>query len=222
MKLRFMVVMVGLLWSMAAFDARAASYKLETVSTVPEGLSASLKAVLDTQGYKVVNEQGTAWCEVWMRKEIANLGKPASPDAKYPALHLGQLLGVMKFDGAGADYRGQAIKPGLYTLRYCLILQDGNHLGASPILDFVLLIPAAEDTQDADAVMSTDEVVALSRKAAGTNHPAIISLTSPPESVSAATLEKDDLDHWVLKVKAQSKPAADLPIALIVVGRAVG
>lgn len=222
MKLRFIALTAVLLCSIAAFDAKAASYKLETVSTAPEGLSASLQAVLQTHGYKVVNEQGTAWCEVWIRKEIANLGKPASPDAKYPALHLGQLLGVMKFGAAGADYRGQAIKPGLYTLRYCLILQDGNHLGASPILDFVLLIPAADDTKDADAVMSTDEVVALSRKAAGTNHPAIISLTSPPEPANSPALEKDDLDHWVLKVKSQSKPAADLPIAIIVVGRAEG
>src|SRR5437762_6336081 len=129
MRLRLIAMMLVLLWGSAALDAMVASYKLETVSTAPEGLSASLKAVLQTEGYKVVNEQGVVWCEVWIRKEVANLGKPASPDAKYPALRLGQLLGVMKFGAAGSDYRGQAIKPGLYTLRYCLILQDGNHLG---------------------------------------------------------------------------------------------
>lgn len=222
MKLRFVALMAVLLCSGAVLDAMAASYKLEPVSTAPEGLSAGLQAVLQAQGYKIVNEQGVTWCEVWVRKEIANLGKAASADAKYPALHLGQLLGVMKFGAAGSDYRGQAIKPGLYTLRYCLILQDGNHLGVAPILDFVLLIPAVEDTKDADAVMSTDEVVALSRKASGTNHPAVISLASPPESANSPALEKDDLDHWVLKVKSQSKPAADLPIAIIVVGRAEG
>jgi len=214
--------MTVFLCTSAAWDAVAASYKLEPVSTVPEGLSSTLKAVLQSEGYKVVNEQGVAWCEVWVRKEITNLGKPASPEAKYPALHLGELLGVMKFAAPGSDYRGQAIKPGVYTLRYCLILQDGNHLGAAPILDFVLLVPAAEDTKDVDAVMSTEEVVALSRKASGTNHPAVINLASPPEGVSSATLEKDDLDHWVLKVKSQSKPAANLPISIIVVGRAEG
>ncbi|HEX2522820.1 MAG TPA: hypothetical protein VHP35_11925, partial [Terriglobia bacterium] len=195
---------------------------LEPVATAPEGLSSTLQAVLQSEGYKIVNEQGAPWCEVWIRKEVANLGKPASPDAKYPALHLGQLVGVMRFSAAGADYRGQAIKPGLYTLRYCLILQDGNHLGAAPILDFVLLVPATEDTKDADAIMSTEEVVALSRKASGTNHPAVINLASPPVGVSSPSLEKDDLDHWVLKVKSQSKPAASLPIGIIVVGRAEG
>jgi hypothetical protein len=221
MKLRLVVLMAVLL-SAAALDVRAASYKLEPVSTVPEGLSAGLKAVLQTEGYKIVNEQGVAWCEVWVRKEIANLGKPASPDAKYPALHLGELLGVMKFGAPGSDYRGQPIKPGVYTLRYCLILQDGNHLGAAPILDFVLLLPASEDTKDPDAVMTTEEVVALSRKASGTNHPAVINLAPPPPATGNAALEKDEMDHWVLKVKSQSKPAADLPIGIIVVGRAEG
>src|SRR5262245_15690814 len=103
MKLRLVVLMAVLL-SGAALNVRAASYKLEPVSTMPEGLSAGLKAVLQTEGYKIVNEQGVAWCEVWVRKEIANLGKPASPDAKYPALHLGELLGVMKFGAPGSDY----------------------------------------------------------------------------------------------------------------------
>ena len=222
MKLRFVPVMALLLCAGVALEARAASYKLEPVSTAPEGLSSTVKAVLQSEGYKVVNEQGAAWCEVWIRKEIANLGKPASPEAKYPALHLGQLLGVMRFSAGGADYRGQAIKPGLYTLRYCLILQDGNHLGAAPILDFVLLVPAAEDSKDPDAVMTTDEVVALSRKASGTNHPAVINLASPPAAASSATLEKDEMEHWVLKVKSSSKPAADLPIGIVVVGRAEG
>jgi hypothetical protein len=222
MKLKFVTLMAVVLCNGAALEVTAASYKLEPISTAPEGLNASLQAVLPAEGYKIVNEQGVAWCEVWVRKEIANLGKPASPDAKYPALHLGQLLGVMKFGAPGSDYRGQAIKPGIYTLRYCLILQDGNHLGAAPIPDFVLLVPASEDTKDPDAVMSTDQVVALSRKASGTNHPAVINLASPPAAPGSAMLEKDDMEHWVLKVKSQSKPAADLPIGIIVVGRAEG
>jgi hypothetical protein len=63
MRLRFVALIAVLLCGGAALDAMAASYKLETVSTVPEGLSANLQAVLQTGGYKVVNEQGVAWCE---------------------------------------------------------------------------------------------------------------------------------------------------------------
>jgi hypothetical protein len=70
--------------------------------------------------------------------------------------------------------------------------------------------------------MTVEELVNLSRKASGTNHPAVINLGRPPESLSGPTLEKDDLDHWVLKTKTQSKPAADLLIGIVVVGRAEG
>jgi hypothetical protein len=218
----FVVLVLTLFSFVLEMSASAASYKLEMVAAPPEGLSAALKGALQSQGSRILNEQGSAWCELWIRKEIANIGKPASPDAKYPAFHLGSMLGVMSFPSTGSDYRGQAIKPGIYTMRYCLILQDGNHMGAAPILDFVLLIPIAEDTKDPDTALTLEELVNLSRKASGTNHPAVINLGRPPAAVSAPTLEKDDLDHWVLKTKTQSKPAAELPIGIVVVGRAEG
>jgi hypothetical protein len=202
--------------------ANAASYKIEIAAVPPEGLSAELRGALQSQGSRILNEQGSAWCEVWIRKEIANIDKPASPDAKYPALHLGSMLGILSFPSTGSDYRGQAIKPGIYTMRYGLILQDGNHMGAAPILDFVLLIPVAEDTRDPDALLAFEELVNLSRKASGTNHPAVINLSRPPASLSAPVLEKDDLDHWVLKTKTQSKPGSELPVGIVVVGRAEG
>jgi hypothetical protein len=216
------VVMFGLALLVWSLNARADSYKLEPVATAPDGVSDTLKTLLQPQGYRIVSDQGAVWCEVWMRRELANLNKPASPEAKYPALHLGELVGLMKFNAPGSDYRGQPIQPGTYTMRYCTILQDGNHLGAAPVLDFVLLVPASEDTKDPDAVLTTAEVVAMSRKASGTNHPAVINMALPPPVAGAAALEKDDLDHWVLKVKTQSKPAADLPIGIVVVGRAEG
>jgi hypothetical protein len=42
---------------------------------------------------------------------------------------------------AAADFRGQQVPVGFYTLRYALIPDDGNHLGVSPNPDFLLLIP---------------------------------------------------------------------------------
>jgi hypothetical protein len=222
MRTRSLVVMFALAFLALSANAQAASYKLEPVATAPDGISDTLKNLVQPQGYRIVNEQGEVWCEVWIRKEIANLNKPASPDAKYPALHLGELVGLMKFNSSGSDYRGQAIQPGMYTMRYCTILQDGNHLGAAPIPDFVLLVPASDDTKEPDTVLTVAEVVAMSRKATGTNHPAVINMALPPDASGPAALEKDDLDHWVLKVKTQSKPAAELPIGIVVVGHAEG
>jgi hypothetical protein len=47
-------------------------------------------------------------------------------------------------------------------------------------------------------------------------------LASPPAAAGSSALEKDEMEHWVLKVKSRSKPAAELPIGIIVVGRAEG
>src|SRR3990172_8300567 len=216
---------IGFLLLLLIFSNKALSapYKVETINSLPEGVNDTLKNLLQPQGYRVLDEKGGPWCEVWLRKEIPNLSKPGAPDAKYQFLHIVQLVGILKFNGMGSDYRGQAIKAGTYTLRYCLILQDGNHMGVSPILDFVLLSPISDDSKDADAEMTIMDVVAISRKASGTNHPATLLLSLPPDSsVTPPVLEKDDMDHWALKLKSQSKPGADLPIGIIVVGKAEG
>lgn len=201
----------------------SATYKFETLNSMPEGVSDSIRNLLQPQGFRIEDEKGTPWCEVWLRKEIPNLDKPGAPDAKYQSLHIGELVGVMKFNGTGSDYRGQVIKAGTYTMRYCLILQDGNHMGVSPILDFVLLTPVSDDNKEPDAVMSIMDLAVLSCKASRTNHPATILLSSPPGgNFTPPILEKDDMDHWVLKLKSQSKAGAELPIGIIVVGKAEG
>lgn len=201
----------------------SATYKSGVVNSMPEGLSDAIKGLLQPQGFRVVDENANPWCEVWLRKEIIKFDKPGAPDAKYQSFHIGQLVGVMKFNGMGSDYRGQAIKAGTYTMRYCVILQDGNHMGVSPILDFVLLTPVSDDTKEPDAVMTIMDLVVLSRKASGTNHPATILLSSPPtDEFKPPILEKDDMGHWVLKLKSQSKAGVELPIGIIVVGKAEG
>jgi hypothetical protein len=95
-------------------------------------------------------------------------------------------------------------------------------MGVSPILDFLLLIPASEDNKDPDAEMAFNDVVALSRKATGTNHPANLLLSLPPDSVKETALEKDDLNHWVLKLKVPQKPGGELLLGIVVVGQYEG
>ena len=78
----------------------------------------------------------------------------------------GTLVGVINFPANTSDFRGQGIKAGFYTLRYALILQDGNHLGVSPARDFFLICPAADD-KDPNAAMKMEDLLKLSRAAAG-------------------------------------------------------
>jgi hypothetical protein len=70
-----------------------------------------------------------------------------------------------------------------------------------------------------------NQVVALSRKASGTNHPSVWSLEPAAEEVSAPKLwHKEEEDHWVLEIpvqmQAEGGAASTHTVALVVVGAA--
>jgi hypothetical protein len=125
----------------------------------------------------------------------------------------GALLGVIRFTGASADRRGQTIKPGVYTLRYSMIPVNGDHQGAAPQRDFLLMTPAADD-KDPNATPDFDALVAMSRKASGTPHPAVLSIWGAGAGDAAGFAKQGESD-WVLTTKI-----GDTPISIILIGKA--
>jgi hypothetical protein len=194
------------------------SYKVENAAAPAAGqIPQPLQSALESQGAKVVSDQGSTLLEVWFAKTIAtNSGASPSSDFLYPALTGGEFVGVLHFAGAGADFRGQAIKPGFYTLRYGLIPQDGNHMGVNPTRDVLVLCPAATDT-DLGANLKFDDLVKLSRQAAGTPHPAFL-VGAQVNGSAFPSVAKDDQDHWNLQVKLHGS-SGDLPFAFTVAGK---
>lgn len=220
--LRFASLGLLLLALAVAPTARGEDFSLEAVESLPEAVAEPLESILTPAGIRVLKGQGTPWCEVWVRREIADSGQPASPEAVYPAFHSGVLLGLMRFPEGGTDYRGLPVGKGTYTMRYGVIPQDGNHLGAAPMVDFVLLIPLSEDSQAPDAHLTSEELVELSKKASGTHHPTVINLAFPPDSVERPLLEKDDSDHWILSLPLGQESGGQSPLSIIVHGQAEG
>ena len=193
------------------------SYKTENISSAPADVPKTLQDALQPQGVRVLSEKG-ALCEIWFGKAVTQ--GAGGGDAVYPTLSVGEFVGVVHFPGPGADFRGQTIKSGYYTLRYALLPQDGNHMGVNPYRDFLLLGPAAADTQ-IDKNLKATEVYVLSRQASGTPHPAVWSLIPTSQGASFPSLVQDDQGHWVLQVKLPgSGGAQDLPLAIVVVGQA--
>jgi hypothetical protein len=194
------------------------TYKVDTAGAPAAGqLPPPLQNALEPQGAKVVNDQGATLLEAWFAKSVAT-SSSASPssDYLYPSLTDGEFVGVLHFSSPGADFRGQAIKPGFYTLRYGLIPQDGNHMGVNPTRDVLVLCPAAVDT-NLSANLKFDDLVKLSRQAAGTPHPAFL-VGAPVNGSTFPAVAKDDQDHWNLQVKLHGS-SGDLPFAFTVVGK---
>ncbi len=207
----------------ANFAWAQGAYKIQPVSALPSDVPKVLQDVLEPQGARLLNDQGAAVCEVWWRKEIAiKASSGSSSDVLYAGLEVGTFVGVLRFVSAGSDFRGQPIKPGYYTLRYALVPQDGNHMGVSNYRDFLLLSPAAEDTNP-DQVPKLQDLVNLSRKASGTGHPAVFNMgPADASSQSLPALVKDDKGHWLLELEIHGKQPGgpkDLRIAFILVGQ---
>jgi hypothetical protein len=198
-------------------SALAGTAKVERVDKPPDSsVPAATWDVLDTKGYRLTLDDGTALADLWLRKNLPNSGAKEAEGVLFPEIAPSTLVGVISFPKAATDFRGQQIKPGFYNLRYELIPNDGNHLGVSASRDFVLLTPAASDSLPA-VQLKFDEVVSLSRKATGTNHPGPLSLVQADSNIPG--LSHDDQDHWIFSVKILVGNE-EIPIGLIVKGTA--
>ncbi|MGA3052849.1 MAG: hypothetical protein ABSD63_01460 [Candidatus Korobacteraceae bacterium] len=144
--------------------------------------SDALKQAVEEKGYRITLDGG--WiAEFWFAKQFKTAAKDV-PGALYPELANAEFVGVVNLPKGMDDFRGQAIPAGVYTLRYQLLPQDGNHLGVAPNPDFLLAIPVASDP-DPEQGYLYKKLVALSAKTTGTSHPAVIAMDTAGEPGSA-------------------------------------
>jgi hypothetical protein len=198
----------------------AQSAKVETPGgalndpAVPEAIRQTLAA----KPYRILPDINSPVIEIWYRKEVPAQPKNASADAIYDRLAESTLLGVIHFSKPSQDYRDQTVPAGFYTLRYALMPNDGNHLGVAPSRDFLLLIPASADPGP-DKMLKFQELVALSRQASGTRHPAPLSLVQA-ESGTTPAISKNDEGHVIFTTHVHLSSGEEIPLALIVKGTA--
>ncbi|MGO4882880.1 MAG: hypothetical protein ACLP59_18975 [Bryobacteraceae bacterium] len=192
----------------------SAQYKMEPGGAPPSDLPAAFTAVLQPQGVKILNAAGAVYCEVWFRTKIPT-GPKSTDDAITLSIPQGALLGVIRFAEPAQDRRGQSLKAATYTMRYSQYPVNGDHQGVAPQRDFALLVRTSDDT-DPNAMPGFDALVALSTKASGTPHPAVLSIWGSAAD-KFPNLEKQNDHDWVLDEKV-----GDLPISIIIAGKVEG
>lgn len=194
------------------------SYKADTVaapsaSDVPQ----ALLDVLDPQGSRLVNDKGATVGEVWLVKGAA-LSQGGSSDSLCPGLGVGELVGLLHFPSPSSDFRSQNIKAGFYTLRYAHIPQDGNHMGANPYPDFLVLGPVGADTA-LDKALEFADLMKLSKLASGTVHPAVLSLIPVSSGAKFPSAAQSDQGYWALQMSLAGKGGGSQPMAVVLVGQ---
>jgi len=186
----------------------SAQYKLESAGAPPSEVAPAIRDALQKDGAKITGPNG-AVCEVWFRTKVPTTAN-SEQNVSFTDIAQGTLVGVVRFPVKGTDRRGQAIQPGVYTLRLSFYPADGAHQGVSQTRDFLLLSPAASDT-DPNTTPGFEQLVAMSKRASGVPHPAVLNCWKP-DSPGPAALKQEGAD-WTLY-----SSIGDRPIALIVVG----
>lgn len=191
--------------ALAPGPGAAAAGKVESIGAFTGAVPDWVKQSLEPRGYRVTLSDGTVAAELWFRKDLPGL-KPAS------------LVAVITVPKDTNDFRGQALKAGTYTLRYAQMPSDGNHMGAAPTTDFLLLLPPSEDTRPTDD-LTFEEVSKTSAKVSGTNHPAPLNLADVSSQKEFPAVATNGEGHEVFFVKLKASGGAELPIGLVVKGR---
>jgi hypothetical protein len=212
------LTVVGRTWPLlfATAAVQGQQYKADKAGPPPPELASGITRALQQTGFQI-SANGAAYCDIWFRTSLpssagSNEQKATPSNVTLAHIPQGALLGVVRFNGNGSDRRGQTIQAGVYTLRYGIMPANDSHQGAARQRDFLLLTPAAED-RDVNATPSFDALLAMSRKASRTAHPAVLSFWKA-DADSPGFGQQGDGD-WVLQSKV-----GDTPIAVIVVGAA--
>ncbi len=189
----------------------AQKYSIESGAGLPHGLSDAARDAVISEGV-TVKAGGTAIARFWMRT-APFAGEPVSGfGVRYDNIPEGAFLGVVEFPDEGSDFREQTVPSGVYTLRFGLHPEDGNHMGVAPSRDFALLSPADKDTEIAKNY-DFDGMVELSAEV-GNPHPTVARLELP-EGEAGPHLWENDYEHWILDLAV-----SDTVVGIVIEGHA--
>ena len=202
----WIILFWGLLLSQAPADLTGAKHS----DAAPPELAAAVTATLAPGGVRAT--VGANTLTFWWVKELP----VKSATRAWSEVQEGTLAGAVKIEKDFRDIRGRVIKAGTYTLRYGIQPANGDHLGVSPFREFLLLSPAAADTDPRPR--SHDEAVDLSKQTIGGSHPAVWSLDPPSAPDPPLTVHTTELGHKALVMEV---PVAGgvLRFGLVLIGK---
>jgi hypothetical protein len=170
----------------------------------PSEVSDDIKKLLQTKAVQLVSG-GNAQFEFWFTAELPLQSNPESAIKGLQLLKQATLLGVVAVHANKRDYKDNDLFKGVYTMRFALQPQDGNHSGTADFPYFAVLIPAKADTK-LEGISDYKTLVKASSKDTPSDHPVIISLR-PASSADGELpkLSEPVPDHQSVRVKIPAR-----------------
>ena len=211
---KILVLVVSLAWLHMPFAITAADLTLKMADKEPpKELDASIRAKLQSKVVQLVEGDKPVY-EFWFAAELPLQSKPASAGKALDAIKQATLLGAAAVSKSQRDYRDDELAAGVYTMRFALQQQDGNHLGTAEFLYFAVLIPAKFDPAP-DAITDYKKLVKTSSKETASDHPRILSLRpASTENDVAPKLNEPAPEHKSVRVKVPAKVSSGEPAAV--------
>jgi hypothetical protein len=194
-----------LLLGQLTFGANAADLALKVVDKEPpKEIDASIRGRLQSKAVELLDGDKPVF-EFWFSAEVPLQSKPVSVSKALDAIRQTTLLGAVRVSSNQRDYRDDDLSAGVYTMRFALQPQDGNHLGTSEFPYFAALTPAKIDTKP-DGIADYKSLVKASSKETSTDHPVILSLRPAASDAGESPALNDPApDHKSIRLKVPAK-----------------
>ena len=142
---------------------------------LPAKLAEPVRKLLDEQALVVRNGESVVM-RIWFRSEIPV--KASEEQIKngltYREIPEGALVGAIELAAKFVDFRKQELPAGVYTLRFAVQPDIGDHTDTAPHPEFCLLCPAAADRSDEE--IEKKKLIELSSEVNEGRHPAVLLL----------------------------------------------
>jgi len=208
------------LFTFAPFTGLHGSLTATTRSAAPPSeLAPAIASLLSNDAVAVTAAQPAATLEFWWVKALPM--KAGTGAASWAEVEEGTLVGVVKISADYRDIRAHVIRAGVYTLRYGIQPQNGDHLGVSPFREFLLLGPAPVDTDP--AARGHDGTIDISKQSIGGSHPAVWSIDPPVATEAPLQPHKTELGHDAIVMQVPitraGQAAGALKFGVVLVGK---
>lgn len=195
----------------------ASDFKVEALKeAAPADVSEAVRKEVSPAGTRVLRG-GKPFADFWFRGAVPAVDAAKGLGILYPTLRPGGLVGVVRFHAESADFKAQKFPAGVYTMRYAVQPEDGDHQGVTESRDFLLLCSAAADPSP-DA-MEVKDAIKLSAKMNGKKHPSVLYLVGGQGGTLPRVVADEAPERSVFEaeVSAGGKP---LRLSIVIVGKA--
>jgi hypothetical protein len=198
----WLIVLLGLTAQLSA-----AEFSVKVVDREPPAeIDASIRKTLQSKVIQLLDGETPVY-QFWFRTGLPLKSAVTSPAQGLHAVRETTLLAAVSVGANQRDYKDNEISPGIYTARFGLQPQDGDHLGSAEFPYFAVLIPAKTDTQ-LEGLSTYKTMVKASGKGTSTGHPVVLSLR-PVSSPSGdlPQLSEPAPEHKSVRLQVPAQPA---------------